>query len=285
MTKIIRLSRRRLEELDRILSERDKSILTSLRQLRYLMVGQIQRVHFTDHANLNAAKRASRNAMNKLRGYGLVEPLERRIGGVRSGSNGFVWTLTDAGVCLVHLHDPEFTMRKRGFEPSLNFLKHTLAVAETYIQLSEICKRNQLELVETEMEPECWRSYTGEDGKPATMKPDMFAKTLNNSYEDNWLIEVDLGTESPNKVMDKCRRYIYYCKTGIEQGKHGVFPLVVWLVHSVSRKNKLQQYLAECLEIPEASKAIFTVIMPEDFEALICRGAVPLVTINNKEIA
>jgi len=283
--KVIRLSKRRLEELDRIFGELEKTLLRSLRQLRYLTANQIRRLHFTDNASLHAAQRATRRMMSKLQGYGVVESLERRIGGVRAGSNAFVWTLTEAGIHLLHLNDPEYSFRKRGFEPSLNFLNHTLAVAEVYVQLVELCKRKQLELVKTELEPVCWRGYTGEDGKPATMKPDMYAVTDDGKYEDSWFIEVDLATESPHKILNKCRRYVYYCRSGIEQEKHRIFPMVVWLVFSINRKNKLMQYIAECREMSEPSKTLFVVITPDEFETLICNGVDALAKTKGDECA
>jgi len=267
------LAKRRLEELDRLLAERDKAVLRSLRNCRYLITGQVGRLHFTDSATPTAALRAANRCMIKLRDYGLAESLDRRIGGVRAGSSSYVWTLTESGVNLLHLGDTDYTPRKRTFEPSLNFLRHTLGVSETYLQLTEICRRHQLELVKTELEPSCWRGYKGEDGKPASMKPDMFAVTADGTYEDSWFIEIDMNTESPSVVLEKCRRYVYYCKTGIEQRARGVFPLVVWIVCSENRKNKLQQYLNECRDIPEPSKNIFTVILPDELETLICTGA------------
>ena len=266
------LSKRRLEELARIISERDKAILRSLQECRYLLTGQVGRLHFTDSANPTAALRAANRAMTKLRDYGIAEALQRRIGGGRAGSGSYVWGLTESGVRLITLQDPEHSPRKRSFEPSLNFLKHTLEVAETFIQLGEICRRNRLELVKSEMEPVCWRSYSGEDGKPAAMKPDLFAVTAGGEYEDSWFIEVDMNTESPSIVLEKCRRYILYRQSGIEQQTRGVFPLVVWLVQSDSRKAKLRQTIADCREIPEASKGIFAVILPHEFETLIRNG-------------
>jgi hypothetical protein len=119
----------------------------------------------------------------------------------------------------------------------------------------------------------CWRGFTGEDGKPATMKPDMYTVTADSKYEYSRFIEVDLNTESPSKVLVKCRRYVHYCKSGIEQKQNGVFPLVVWLVFNVNRKNNLKQYIAECKDIPESGKALFTVITPDEFEPLICGSA------------
>ena len=266
------LPKRRLEELERVLSERDKAILGSLQNCRYLVTGQVSRLHFTDNANPTAALRAANRAMTKLRDFGVAEALERRVGGVRAGSGSYVWTLSESGVLLLHLNENDYSPRKRSFEPSLNFLKHTLEVAEAYVQLTEICRRHGLHLLNTEMEPNCWRPYTGADGKPATMKPDMFAVTANGKYEDSFFIEVDMNTESPSVVLEKCRRYARYCNSGIEQKQHGVFPLVVWLAYSENRKSKLKQYIDDCREMPEKSKGIFTIIMPGEFEALICGG-------------
>ena len=267
------LPKRRLEELNTsILSERDKAILRSLQSLRYLLTSQVRRLHFAGSATPNAGLRATTRAMSKLQGYGVVISLERRIGGARAGSNSYVWTLTEAGATLLHLGDENYTHRKRTHEPSLYFVRHTLEVAEVYIQLNEICKRHKLELIKAELEPMCWRSHTGIDGKPATLKPDGFTIIGNGNFEDSFFMEVDLATESPVVVLEKCRRYAHYCRTGIEQKRYEVFPLVVWLVYNINRKNKLQQYISECREIPEATKSIFTVILPEDFETLICGG-------------
>ena len=266
-------SKKRLEELDRIISGKDKAILNSMQNCRYILTGQIQRLHYADSKTPASGLRSANWGTAKLRGYGLIEALDRRVGGVRAGSRAFVWSLTESGLGLLRLNDPDYTPRRRIFEPSLNFLQHTLAATEVYVQLTEICRRHGLALIKTEMEPNCWRSYTGEDGKPAAMKPDMFAMTDNGKYEDSWFIEVDMNTESPSVVLDKCRRYVHYCKSGIEQKRYGVFPLVVWLAYSENRKSKLRQYIADCREMSEQSKSIFIVIMPDEFETLICGGA------------
>ncbi len=78
--------------------------------------------------------------------------------------------------------------------------------------------------------------------------------------------------------MNKCQRYVRYYKTGIEQKANGVFPLVVWLAYSESRKNKLKQCIDECRGIAE-NRDIFIVILPDEFESLILNGAETL----NKE--
>ena len=265
-----RISRKRLEELDRILADRDKEILNSLQKCRYLTTGQIGRLHFKSNANKTAALRAANRVLVKLQDYGVIDALERRIGGVRAGSGAYVWFLTETGTKLLHINDTTYSSRKRFFEPSLNFLEHTLAVSESYVQIAEICDKYHLNLIKVEIEPVCWRGYIGEDGKPATLKPDLFTVIAGKEYEDSWFIEIDLSTESPCIILDKCQRYTHYYKSGLEQKQSGVFPLVVWIVPSTSRKENLQRNIAECKELHP--KNIFIVITPSEFEELLHQG-------------
>ena len=263
------ITKQRLEELEGILSDRDKAILRSLQILRYLTTGQIRRLHYTDNANPAAGHRMANWGTAKLHGCGLIKMLERRIGGVRGGSSSYVWTLAEAGVKLLRLTDADCAVRKRNYEPSLNFVKHALEVSEIYIRLKETCKRYQPELIQAQPEPACWRSYTGADGKPATMKPDLFAVTVNGGYEDRWFIEVDMDTESPCVVLKKCLRYIRYCKSGAEQKETGVFPLVLWVAPTIKRAESLRRHIADCRELTPAEKTIFSVIHKDNFEAVI----------------
>ena len=269
--KVKYLSKKRLEELHQIISDKDKDILRSLEKCRYLSTGQVRRLHFTDSKNSTAGHRMANWITAKLRNYGLVEILERYIGGVHGGSNAHIWTLTESGAKLLHLNDAGYIKRRRTFQPSEKFASHTLAIAEAYVRIVELCRGYQLELIQAELEPECWRDYT-EDGKPATLKPDMFVITAGSQYEDIFFIEIDCGTEAPSKVMSKHRRYIRYHSSGIERKRYDVFPLVVWLVNSRSRQETLKEYLAEDDTIPEEFKSIFAIVMPDEFEKLILCG-------------
>ena len=264
-------SQQQLQVLDRQLSDRDKSILRSLQTCRCLTTRQIQRLHFVEHASAIAALKATNRCLGKLQKYGLIVILkQRRIGGAQSGSGSNIWLLTETGDRLLRLGIADGMQHKRFFNPSPTFLEHTLTVAETYLQLTEICRRHRMELLTAELEPACWRGYRDETGKPAYLKPDLYAVTVSGEYEDSWFIEVDLATESMNAILEKCRRYAYYHKLGIEQKRSGIFPLVVWIVPSVARKVSLQQYITNSRELQ--SKSIFLVITPDQLETLICQG-------------
>jgi len=263
-----RISKQDLEQIGPALSGRDRDILSDVRQCRYLTTQQIRRLHFTDAAMPDSGLRAANRNLNKLKGLRLIDTLSRRIGGVRAGSGSLIWYLTGTGERLLRSGSGANRPRKRGFEPSPHFLAHTLSVAECYIQFKEICSGHNPKLVSAEMEPDCWRSYSHK-GKLTTLRPDLFAITVDGEYEDRWFIEVDLNTEAPVTVVEKCRRYHDYYRSGLEQKQHGVFPLAVWIVPDAARKDSVIAHIrGEFKHLPR----IFIVITPDELAALIRQG-------------
>lgn len=259
-----------LQETESLLGERDKRVLASVRRCRYLTTRQVQRLLFTDAVSGSAGLRAANRSLNKLRDLGLAAALMRRIGGVRAGSGSLIWHLTPPGEQLLRLRDSSAhpQARKRFFEPSPHFLAHTLSVAECFVQFTEICAGKGLELVSTELEPECWRSYSHK-GSMMALRPDMYAETICGEYEDRWFIEIDLHTESPSKVVEKCRRYHDYYRSGLEQKLHGMFPLVVWIVPDAARQESIASHIREAFQ---KQPKIFIVITPDELETLVRQG-------------
>jgi hypothetical protein len=96
-----RISRRQLEDIASSIGERDAEILRAVGECRYLTTGQIRWLYFDEAATTAAALRAANRAVTKLKDYGLLCSLSRRIGGARAGSGSYVWTLTDAGARLL----------------------------------------------------------------------------------------------------------------------------------------------------------------------------------------
>lgn len=264
-----RLSRQQLEAILASLSERDVQTIASIQRYRYLLTSQLQRLHFSDAATPTAALRAASRSLKKLRELGLIDHLSRRIGGVRAGSGAMVWYLTHAGERLIYLHNHTLTPTKRFFEPSPYFLAHTLAVTEVAVQLTELCRDNhRMKLSALQPEPECWRTYSGY-GTILVLKPDLFAVTLSKQYEDRWFIEVDLDTESPAKIVEKCEKYHRYYQSGLEQQESAVFPLTVWIVPTAGRKERL---IAHIREMFGKQPKLFAVITKDEFAHLIQYG-------------
>ena len=260
----------RLKELEHLLSERDKTILHSLNKCRYLSSGHIQRLHFNDRANKRSSSRLANRKLAKLQEYGLIHSLERRIGGINHGSDSTIRLLTDAGKTLLHIRSANYISRKRLYEPSPNFLKHTLEVAEVYVQITEFCRNHGLTHTKTDLEPACWHDYSVEGSRPVYLKPDLFAVIENDKYEYSCFLEIDLNTEAPCVVLNKCQRYIHYYQAVAEGGDSKVFPLVIWRVPDETRKKSLEQHIAKCSELQP--KNIFTVVTPDELEGLLRKG-------------
>lgn len=263
-----RLSKKQLIQLDGILTQKDKLVLLHLQRHRYLMSSQVQRLIFTDSPTPSAALRATNRCLKKLRETGLVDHLARRIGGVRAGSGSAICYLTHAGERFLRSHEHQTAPIRRFFEPSPYFLAHTLAVAEISIRLTEICRERRMELALLQPEPECWRTYS-EYGVQVSLKPDLYAATVSGEYEDRWFFEIDLDTESPAKVIEKCRKYHQYYRSGLEQKESGVFPLTVWIVPGESRKQHLLSHIRSAFE---KQPRLFAVITDKELEGLVRYG-------------
>lgn len=170
----VRVGKNQLEKYSEELTEREREILASLKKCKFLLTGQIQRLHIIDASTQKAARRAAARELRKLKDYGLVATLERRIGGTRAGSGSLIWHLTEAGERFLAMENSEQYSRRRYLEPSRMFLRHSLAVSECYVQLVEIYRRTPgLTLLTADWEPDCWRPYT-QHGKIISLKPDLF---------------------------------------------------------------------------------------------------------------
>jgi hypothetical protein len=254
-----------LEELEPQLNERDKNILRTIQISRYITTSQISRLFFRDSASESAALRTASRNLEKLKSLQLIDSLPRRIGGTFSGSGSFIWNLDSAGEHRLRVIDKTARPHRKNFEPSQYFLAHTLMVTECFVRLTEICRKPGMLLTEIQNEPQCWRPYMN-SGKQIALKPDLFAITRCDSYEDRWFFEIDLATESPIKVIEKCQRYHQYYRTGLEQQEHNVFPLTVWIAPDVARKNRIDKHLKEAFKnLPD----LFVVITPDELEPLI----------------
>ena len=85
-----------------------------------------------------ASVSAVQRNLNRLKEYGLISHLPKQIGGVRGGSSSMVWHLTEQGARLLDLGSEREGKRTRHLEPSFTFLRHIIAVTETYTQVSEL---------------------------------------------------------------------------------------------------------------------------------------------------
>ena len=230
-----RAARRGPSQLNQLLSDRDREVIHSIASHRFLTGKQLERFHFTDHASTETAARVCRSVLARLTREGILRRLERRVGGVRAGSASHVYCLSWTGRRLVG----EATARRIG-EPSRTFLEHMLAVAEGHLALREAAARGEFELVEVQIEPFCWRSFTGPNGARARVRPDLYVISGRGELEYCWFLEIDLGSEHRPTLVGKCRAYEAYWRTGMEQERSRTFPLVVWVTPNRSRAGELE---------------------------------------------
>ncbi len=250
-----RRSARSLVEIAQGLSQRDASILELLAEVRLVSARQIEALVFVNGSPLTTSRR-TRHALARLHDLGLVGRLERRIGGVRAGSSGYIYRLSFAGRRLLGL--PTSGWR----EPSSAFLEHTLAVVDVHVALARLGQAGVVEELTIHHEPHCWRSFTGPHGQPSALKPDLFVEYAQGQYAHPWFIEIDLGTEHRPAVTTKCQQYLAYLRTGKEQHGSGVFPPVLWVVPDKRRATVLRELIAR---LPEPAGQLFNVATTDDY--------------------
>lgn len=264
-----RTGRQDLERVRESLSERDEAVLQAVADHRFLTTRQVELLVFTTHATALSAARTCRRVLRRLAGLRVLRHLERRVGGVRAGSASFVWALGPVGDRLAREHRSE-RARGRSHEPSQRFLAHTLAIADAHVRLVQAAHGGQLDLVTVQTEPQCWRRYTGGHGALSVLQPDLYVVTGAGEYEDCAFLEIDLGNEHLPTLLSKCQQYQSYRASGAEQRDGGVFPVVVWVMSTLDRVQRLRAALAST---PGIESDLFQVTKPDHLVALLAGGA------------
>lgn len=268
------LSASRLEER---LTERDIGILEDLEQFRLLTTRQLQRLHFAAaplglHTTQSSATRGTTRVLGRLESLGVISRLERRIGGIKHGSALTVWQLGSTGDRFLRARRGD-TQRRRYVEPSLIFMAHTLAVADTAVALLEQANAKRFEILELEHEPACWREFTAGSAAPTTLKPDLLVVTADEHTETHSFVEVDLGTEHLPTVLRKCLVYQRYHDTGIEQERRGLFPAIVWIVPDVIRAKRIRDVITADKQL---STQLFWILTPESMTRQLAPYPAPI---------
>lgn len=243
------MSAHRVPALEARLTDRDVRLLEDLERFRFLTTRHIQRLHLPatplgSHATVSSATRGTTRILGRLEELGVVTRLARRIGGIKHGSALIVWQLGAAGDRYLRARrgDPK---RRRYEEPGRTFLTHTLAVVDAAVTLIEQANAGRFELLELELEPACWRTFSSATSTaPMTLKPDLLVVTADTHTETHSFVEIDLGTEHLPAILRKCQTYQRYCRTGTEQQSRGLFPAVVWVVPDPLRAARIRDAIA-----------------------------------------
>lgn len=248
-----RISNQKLQWVSQELTPSDKKVIDFLYNHRFATTRHISRLLRPQFANHASSIRQAARLTQKLRRYGLVNHLERRIGGARAGSTGYIWFMTEAGhrcMRLINADQTNETKRKRATEPSWQFLAHTLAITELRITTEEVCRCQPISIVMVETEPACWRNRLGDAGHIEWIKPDLSLITSTQGYLDHWWFEVDMSTERPSRLKHKANMYLKHLYSGTEQASRGVFPKVIWLTPTSERSCQLHELFASIASLP-----------------------------------
>ncbi len=217
------------------LGDRDQAIMATVGRVRVASARQLERIHFTDSTPLSNA-RSARATLARLAGWRVLARLDRRVGGVRSGSAGYAYSLDVVGQRVLDRDRLGGGHFRRPWTPLAPFLDHALAVTELYVRLLEAERQGRLQVLAFDAEPGCWRASIGPAGERVVLKPDAFVRIGTGEFEELAFIEVDRGTESTRALGLKFDRYRAYWASGREQQSRGVFPRVLWLVAASERR-------------------------------------------------
>jgi hypothetical protein len=237
--------------------------------LHFATTKQLERLHFSSAATTPlGAARATTRTLTRLRGFHMLDHLDRRIGGVRAGSAAFVWRLAPAGSRLLgHNH------RRRSREPSLAHLAHVIEVADLVVRLHEHARTHvAVDLVAVQTEPACWRDFVGPHGARVLLKPDLRLTIGLGEHELHWFVELDRGSEHRPALTRKLNAYLAAWRDGGEQARTGVFPRVLWVVPDDQRADVIRAVWQSLPGVPAGMFAITT--SGQAVEVLTRRGGV-----------
>jgi hypothetical protein len=248
----------RMLEIGASLDEPERDVVEVLSRLRLMSHGQLAALLDDGRGRSTATKaRAARRTLRRLTELRVLARLQRRIGGLRAGSAGFVYYLGPVGQRLISYWQGQGLVRGRFRpEPGSRYVRHRLAVSELYVQALLAARAGELDLLAFEAEPDCWRTFTGGLVADVTLKPDAYLRLGLGAYEESAFVEVDLATESRSVLAAKTRAYVDYFNASLEQAQRGVFPRVLLLTTTEARKAVLVEI---CTRLDADYWPLFTV--------------------------
>jgi len=270
-TSAVRVSRLQLLKLAAQLPDRDRQILETVDMLRLARTDQLRRLFFQELTTTSAQTRVCRRSLQRLTDYGLLRPIERRIGGDHAGSNGQVYALASAGRRLLTYWAGEGLPSNRGLhEPGLLFARHTLAIGDLYVAVVEADRAGVVELLSFAVEPV--RTYTSPIGKPLTLRPDARVRLGVGEYEQISFCELDLGSEGRGALERKLQAYVGLYRSGREQAHLGLFPRVAWIGTTPARAELISGLVAA---LPADVQKLFATTTTEQALTILAGGDAP----------
>lgn len=248
-----RISSRQLDQIASDLTNLDHQLLVFVADQRIASGHQLRRRFLA-----SSDGRAVRRLLLRLIEWRVLERLPRRVGGIRSGSDGFLYILGTAGARVLARDGRKL---RRLEAPGDRYIAHTLSLTELVVRLHEAERRGELDILQLQSEPSCWRPFTGPAGTRLVLKPDLFVCLGADGYEDRWFIEVDLATEARGTLVAKAKRYVAHLRSGHEQASSGVYPRVLWITPDTRRLEQIGDALGA---LPAEHRRLFAFVTFEN---------------------
>lgn len=222
----------RLRELAAELPTRYVALLRHLAAARVLTGAHLDELLGEPDTSPATSRRVRRRITARLSEAGLVSMLPRRIGGVRAGSDGHVYTFTHTGRRFLALLDGESDPPRARYlaEPTFPFLAHALAVSDMYVHLVTRSRNGIFRLTRFITEPTCWWPL----GNGSSLHPDAYLMLDSPTHTDCWWLEVDQSTETTPRLRTKCRAYLTHATSG-GTGPDDVLPRVLFTAPTQQR--------------------------------------------------
>ena len=250
-----RITADQLQQIAARLGEQDWQALSFVASSRLASGKQLaQGVWMADRDGEPSRARIARRAIKRLSDWRVIDPLPgRTVGGLHGGSDTIVYGVGAAGVRLLAIRGQH---QSRLGTPGARFVAHTLAATGLVVDLRIAAAHGELDVVEVQQEPACWRSFLAGMGARLSCKPDLFVRVAapGSRYESRWMIELDMATEASATIRAKARRHLDYFRSGSEP----VHPRVLWAVPDTRRAEQIESALAW---LPTDANRLFAVCL------------------------
>lgn len=247
-----RISARQLDVIAASLTSLDTEVLGFVAAVRLTTGTQLLRHFWTDGTDARA--RVGRRTLKRLADWRVLDRLDGRArGGVRGGSDTFIYAVGRSGAKLLERRG---LVQRRLGTPGERHITHTLTATELTVRLYQADRAGELEVLEIQGEPACWRAFLAGLGARVTLKPDLFLRIGAGALEDRWMVEIDMATEHRSTLAAKAHRYHAHYRTGSEQHQHGVYPRVLWVVLDERRAEQVAGVLRH---LPTEARRLFSI--------------------------
>jgi hypothetical protein len=253
-----RVSAHQLQIIASRLTDQDWQVLTFLATGRLASGKQLARgLWNADRQSAPGQARIARRRLKRLADWRVLDPLPgRTVGGLHGGSDTIIYGVGAVGVRLLATRGQH---QRRLGTPGARYVAHTLACTQVVVDLNVLVARGELEVIEVQQEPGCWRTFLAGMGARVTLKPDLYVRLAlpGSIYESRWMVELDMATESSTTIRAKAKRYLAHYRSASEP----VHPRVLWAVPDARRAEQITDILAR---LPAPAERLFAICLQDE---------------------